>query len=151
MKKLCSLGVCLTLAAAAAGCLGIERTSTVTAPTASGLSALMGTWTSSNIIPSAASCTDFTWKVTEQTANSARGSFSATCPNELKLSGTAEGTLSGSIVNWKAQGTASAAGLVSCNFALTGTAEPGVDSIRVPYTGDTCLGRVTGVEVLRKQ
>ena len=151
MKKLCSLGVCFTIAAAAAGCLGFERKSTVTAPTSSALNALMGNWTSSNIIPSAASCTDFKWKVDEQTTNSARGAFSATCANGLKLSGTAEGTLSGSIVNWKAQGTASAADLVSCAFALTGTAEPGVDSIRVPYAGDTCLGRVTGVEVLRKQ
>lgn len=151
MKKLCSLGVCFTIAAAAGGCLGFERKSTVTAPTASGVSALIGTWTSSNVIPSAASCTDFKWSATEQTTNSARGAFSATCANELKLSGTAEGTLSGSIVNWKAQGTASAAGLVSCPFLLNGTAEPGVDSIRVPYSGDTCLGRVTGVEVLRKQ
>ena len=33
---------------------------------------------------------------------------------------------------------------------LTGTAEIGVDSIRVPYSGDTCLGKVSGVEVLRK-
>jgi hypothetical protein len=39
----------------------------------------------------------------------------------------------------------------SCNVALTGTAELGVNSIRVPYSGTTCLGPVSGVEVLNKK
>ena len=151
MKNILTLGVSFIAALSAAGCFGFEHKSTVTAPTASGLSALMGNWTSSNVIPSPASCTDFKWNVTEQTANSARGAFSATCSNDLKLAGTAQGTLNGSLVNWSAQGTATAAGLVSCAISLSGTAELGVDSIRVPYAGDTCLGRVSGVEVLRKQ
>jgi hypothetical protein len=151
MKKTLSLGVCAALAVAAAGCFGFDRKSTVTGPTTSGMGALMGSWTSATIIPNPANCTDFKWNVTEQTANSARGAFSATCANDLKLAGTAQGTLSGSVVNWSADGTASAAGLVSCRFSLTGTAELGVDSIRVPYSGDTCLGRVSGVEILRKQ
>lgn len=151
MKNILTLGVSCIAALSAAGCFGFERKSTVTAPTASGLSALMGNWTSSNVIPSASSCTDFKWNVTEQTANSARGAFSATCANDLKLAGTAQGTLKGSLVDWTAQGTATAAGLVSCAISLSGTAELGVDSIRVPYSGDTCLGRVSGVEVLRKQ
>jgi hypothetical protein len=150
MQKILTLSVFTVVAAAAAGCLGFERKSTVTAPTASGVSALLGNWTSANIIPSPASCTDFTWNVTEQTLNSASGAFSATCANDLKLSGTARGTLNGSIVNWTAEGTATAKDLVSCGISLTGTAELGVDSIRVPYSGDTCLGRVSGVEVLRK-
>ena len=151
MKRILTLGVCCGIAIAAGGCIGFERKSTVTAPTASGIGALMGNWTSSNVLPSPGSCTDFKWNVTEQTSNSARGAFSATCANDLKLTGTAQGTLSGSIVNWSADGTANASGLISCRIALTGTAELGVDSIRVPYSGDTCLGRVSGVEVLRKQ
>lgn len=151
MKNILTLSVSCMAALAAAGCFGFERNSTVTAPTASGLNALMGNWTSSNIIPSSSSCTDFKWNVTEQTANSARGAFSATCANDLKLAGTAQGTLNGSLVNWSAQGAATAAGLVSCAVSLSGTAELGVDSIRVPYSGETCLGRVSGVEVLRKQ
>lgn len=151
MKNILTLSVSCMAALAAAGCFGFERKSTVTAPTASGLNALMGNWTSSNIIPSSSSCTDFKWNVTEQTANSARGAFSATCANDLKLAGTAQGTLNGSLVNWSAQGAATAAGLVSCAVSLSGTAELGVDSIRVPYSGETCLGRVSGVEVLRKQ
>jgi len=31
-----------------------------------------------------------------------------------------------------------------------GTAEIGLDSVRVPYSGDTCLGKVSGVETLRR-
>lgn len=151
MKKGLALCVCAIAAVMTAACFGFERKSTVTAPTTSGMAALMGSWTSSTAIPSPASCTDFKWNVTEQTPTSARGAFSATCANEIRLSGTAEGTLSGSIVNWKAQGTANAAGVVSCPFSLSGTAELGVDSIRVPYSGDTCAGRVSGVEILRKQ
>jgi hypothetical protein len=34
---------------------------------------------------------------------------------------------------------------------LKGTAEIGVTSIRVPYEGDTCLGKVNGVETLQKR
>ena len=151
MKKGLSLSVCAIAAVMTAACFGFERKSTVTAPTTSGMAALMGNWTSSTVVPSPASCTDFKWNVTEQTSTSARGAFSATCASEIRLSGTAEGTLSGSIVNWKAQGAANAAGVVSCPFSLSGTAELGVDSIRVPYSGDTCAGHVTGVEILRKQ
>lgn len=151
MKKIASLALCAAAAAAASGCFGFERKSTVTGPTVSGAGALMGNWTSATVVPSPASCSDFKWNVTEQTANGARGAFSATCANDIRLSGTAQGTLSGSVVNWNAQGTATAAGVASCGFSLAGTAELGVDSIRVPYSGDTCVGRVNGVEVLRKQ
>jgi hypothetical protein len=151
MKHILTLCACVAVALAATGCFGFEHKSTVTAPTGSGVAALLGNWTSSNIIPSASACTDFKWNVTEQTGNSASGSFSATCANDLKLTGTAQGTLSGSLVNWTAQGTATAAGLASCGITLSGTAELGADSIRVPYAGETCLGHVSGVEVLRKR
>src|SRR5688572_17532195 len=95
-KKILALTVCGVLSAAASGCFGFERKSTVTAPTATGVAALVGNWTSSNVLPSPSGCSDFKWNVTEQTTNSARGAFSATCANDLKLSGTAQGTLSGS-------------------------------------------------------
>ncbi len=130
-------------------CFGYERTST-TGPSATGIAGLLGNWTSSNLIPSASACTDFKWNVTQQTGNTASGTFSATCTGDLKVNGTANGTLSGSTVTWNAQATASVPALPSCPITLTGTAELGVDSIRVPYSGDTCLGKVSGVEVLRK-
>ena len=140
----------LSVAAAAAGCIGFERKSSVTGPSATGISALLGNWSSANLIPSPNACTDFKWNVTEQTSTTAKGSFSASCTGDLKLSGTAQGTLSGGGISWTAQGIGSAPGLPSCAISLTGTAELGLDSIRVPYTGDTCLGKVSGTEILRR-
>jgi hypothetical protein len=142
----------LALAVAAAGCAGFERTSTTTSPTAAGVSALMGNWASaSSVIPSVSSCSDFKWNPTEQTATSAKGSFSATCAGDLKVAGTAQGTLSGSVIAWTANGSAQAASLPSCAITLAGTAELGANSIRIPYSGDTCLGKVSGVEILNKR
>jgi len=139
--------------AAAAACTSFERQSGAnpTAPTVAGISALMGSWTSSSIIPSPSTCTDFKWNVTEQTATTAKGSFSASCAGDLKLTGTAQGTLqSTGTISWSAQGNATAPGLTSCAISLTGTAEIGVETIRVPYSGDTCLGKVSGVESLKR-
>jgi len=137
--------LCLVSASA---CIGYERKSTLS-PTATGIAGLLGNWTSANVVAGANTCTDFKWNVTQQSGNTASGTFSATCAGDLKINGTANGTLSGSTVTWDAQATAQLAG-VSCPITLSGTAELGVDSIRVPYSGQTCLGPVSGVEVLKK-
>jgi hypothetical protein len=149
MRKRDFLSLLLVAAASAAGCFGYERQSTL-GPSTTGGGALLGNWTSSNLVPSPGSCSDFKWNVTQASGNSASGTFSATCAGDLRISGTASGTLNGSTVTWNAQANASVPGLPSCPITLSGTAELGVDSIRVPYSGDTCLGRVSGVEVLRK-
>ena len=141
----------LALSAAVAGCAGFEHTSTTTSPSATGVAGLMGTWASaSTVIPSASTCSDFKWNATEQTATAAKGSFSATCAGDLKVAGTAQGVLSGSVIAWSAEGDATTAG-IACRITLTGTAEVGANSIRVPYSGDTCLGKVSGVEILNKK
>jgi hypothetical protein len=150
MKNAIRIVLCLGIAASAPACIGFEHKSTAAGPSAAGVGALMGNWTSSSIVPSPSTCSDFKWNVTEQTGTSARGSFSATCAGDLKLVGTAQGTLTGSTISWSAQGTASAPGLSACPIWLTGTAELSIDAIRVPYAGDTCLGKVSGTEVLRK-
>ncbi len=142
--------MCVAVAGSAAACMGFERGNSATGPSAGGSGSLMGNWTSSSLIPTPSTCADFKWNVTEQTASSAKGSFSATCANDLKLTGTAEGTISGSTINWSAKGVANAAGVVNCGITLQGTAEIGITTIRVPYSGDTCLGKVSGVETLRR-
>jgi hypothetical protein len=144
-------GFAIVAALATAGCFGFEHTSTLTGPTTSGVNALMGTWSSANVVPSPSSCTDFKWNVTDQTSSTAKGSFTATCANDLKVAGTAQGSLSGSTIMWTAEGNATAPGLPSCAITLNGTAELGTDSIRVPYSGDTCVGKVSGVEVLKRR
>jgi hypothetical protein len=151
MKKLAQLALCLAAAGSAAACFGYESGKSTTGPSGAGSGSLMGNWTSSSLVPTPSTCADFKWNVTEQTATSAKGSFSATCANDLKLTGTAQGTLSGSTIDWSAQGVANAPGISGCNITLKGTAEIGVTSIKVPYEGDTCLGKVKGVETLNRR
>jgi hypothetical protein len=151
MKTLAQIAVCLTVAVSTAACLGYERGSTPTSPSGGGSTSLVGNWTSSSLIPTPASCADFKWNITEQTGNTAKGSFSATCANDLKLTGTAQGTINGSTIEWSATAVGNAPGLSNCQVSLKGTAEIGVTTVRVPYSGDTCLGKVSGVESLSRR
>ena len=146
----CALAVAC---AAVSGCVGYENKTTVTSPSAGTVESLVGTWqsASANALPSPSSCTGFNWTPTQQSPTSAMGSFSATCAGGLKVSGTASATVSGGGVAWSASGLASTPEIPSCNVSLTGTAELGVNSIRVPYSGTTCLGPVSGVEILNKK
>ena len=133
------------------GCIGFERESSLTGPTAISTNALMGSWSAANLIPSPNTCTDFVWNVSEQTATSAKGAFSATCAGDLKVNGTAQGALTTSgAISWSAQGNATAPGLTSCAISLTGTAELTSSAIRIPYNGTTCLGTVQGTQVLTR-
>ena len=152
MKHYLSITI-LCVASAAAGCVGYSSRTASTGPSAAGVAALMGNWASAgaNVVPAASTCTDFKWNPTEQTSNSAKGSFSATCAGGLRVSGTASGTLSGSVINWAANANAATASQPTCQVLLAGTAELGVDSIRIPYAGTTCLGPVSGVEILNKR
>jgi len=143
---------------AAAGCVGFEHKTSVTSPSSSGTSidALAGSWqsvkdASSSIIPDPNTCTDFHWNATSMTSNTAAGSFSATCTGVL-FQGTASGTLTGTTVAWNASGTATSSSLPTspCLITLSGTAELGTNSIRVPYSGNTCLGAVSGVQILNR-
>ena len=149
MKK--TLFVLLSFTAVAAGCTGVEHKSSLTEPSIAGSNSLLGNWTSSTLIPTPSTCSDFKWNVTEQTASSAKGSFRASCPGDLKFTGVAEGSLaSPTVINWKADGNASAPGLTSCAMKLSGSATLSTDSIIVPYEGTTCLGNVKGIETLKK-
>src|SRR3954464_10213669 len=151
-----AFAIVVAVALAATGCVGFEHKTSVTSPTSTGapsVSALMGTWASASvsIIPAPSTCVDFKWNPTQQTATSAIGSFSATCAGGLKVAGTASGTLSGSTITWGANGTATETGGSPCAITLTGTAELGTNSIRIPYSGSTCVGPVSGVEILNRK
>ena len=145
------LAIVSLAAAVAAGCAGVEHKSSLTEPSISGNNSLLGNWTSSTLIPTPSTCTDFKWNVTEQTASSMKGSFTASCPGDLKFTGNAEGALtSPTEIKWTAAGNAAAPGLSSCSMNLSGTATLGTESIIVPYEGTTCLGNVKGIETLKK-
>lgn len=142
------LAFLLTGALAATGCF--EFTQKSTSPTGS-LRDLAGSWSSTNPIPSASSCADFRWNVTEYTGTTAAGTFSARCDGGLSLEGSAQGRLSGAVITWSAAGIASAPNLPSCAIALNGTAVQRGNEIEVPYSGTTCLGPVSGTEILRRR
>lgn len=147
------LATTLCFAAAVAGCVGYSSKTTSTGPSTAGVAALLGNWVSAGAtaIPAPSTCTDFKWNPTEQTSNSAKGSFSASCAGGLSVSGTATGTLTGSVISWTATANAATPAQPACQVQLAGTAELGVDSIRIPYSGNTCLGPVSGVEILNKR
>jgi hypothetical protein len=114
-----------------------------------------GSWTSAaTASPSAlnvGSCGNAEWKITSMTDTAASGTFKVTCGGGLTLEGSAEGKLNGMTADLKASGTVSGAGM-SCPFSLTGTAVPeGLDKVRINYSGTTCLGPVSGSEVLTRK
>jgi len=149
-----ALATILSVAMAATSCVGYSNKSTMTGPdSTAAVAAMMGNWASAgaSVIPSPSTCVDFKWNPTEQTPNSAKGSFSASCAGDLKVSGTATGTLSGNVISWAANANSALPGKPTCAVLLAGTAELGVESIRIPYSGTTCLGPVSGVEILNKK
>lgn len=134
----------------AAGCFEF-LTGSKTNPSSTGVEGLNGSWASVSSATSLQNiCTNFTWSVTDISGNTASGTFTATCLDTLQVNGTASGTLSGSTVNWTASGTATAPDGTECPISLSGTATFDGTQIRIPYSGTTCLGPVSGTEILRR-
>ena len=147
-----SLAIAVLCSVLSAGCFEFfNKPPSSPSPT---VNMLGGSWTSStaNATSLLTSCTNFRWTVTEQSASSASGTFTATCFNTLQVSGTAQGTLSGATLNWSATALATGSGIAGdCAISLSGTATMANNEINIPYSGTTCLGPVNGTEVLRKQ
>jgi len=70
----------------------------------------------------------------------------------LAISGNLTGQLNGTAVSITVTGTASMPGIPSCPFTLSGNGaiEDNGNALRVPFSGETCLGPVNGTEVLRR-
>lgn len=133
-----------------AGCFKI---STTPSPVNSTSQLLGGIWVTVESVPGVTaeqSCTNFRWQVTEYTGTTGAGAFSALCFGNAQITGTARGTLSGTTVNWSASATATVAGLPPCPIALSGAAELMTDRIRIPYSGTTCIGPVSGTETIKR-
>jgi hypothetical protein len=170
-KLICALALLGPVSLATTGC-GLDRSSSVLGPTsdnsaASGGSSggatgttgsgssLVGTWTSSNTTPALAtptSCGNFQYQITSQTATAISGTFSGTCGGGTTLSGNAVGQIDGTAIAITVTGNATMPGTTTCPVTLTGngTIEDGGNTLRVPFSGTTCLGPVSGIEVLRK-
>ena len=79
------------------------------------------------------------------------GTVSAVCAGSVTITANLAGKLNGSdVVNLTANGQAVALG-ITCGFTLTavGTRQT-ADSMKLDYQGTTCLGPVSGSEILRR-
>lgn len=96
-------------------------------------------------------CGGFSWTISSITATSVSGNFSATCNGSVQMagSGSATATLaSNGTINWTGSGTSTVPGNSNCALSLSGTLEPAATGFRISYSGTTCLGPVSGTEVL---
>lgn len=168
MKKF-SICALLLASALAAGCNFQNKTSlfTPTAPTAAGGSStstsspapestgsvFSGTWGSGTFpgLPNTSSCTNLQWSISKLADTSVAGTISAVCGGSVTVTADVTGQLKDSdTVDLTANGSAVAVG-ITCGFQLTGVGHRETnDSMRLDYQGTTCLGPVTGTEMLRR-
>lgn len=155
MRRALLLIVLAAGSAANAACLDFLKDLTKPTVTTSAQS-LNGTWATTQSLPGstgslANSCVNFTWSVTQISGSSGSGTFSATCMGNVQVSGSATGTLVGTTVQWSATATGTVPNMPPCAIALSGTATLETNNrIRIPYSGTTCLGPVSGTEVITR-
>jgi hypothetical protein len=117
---------------------------------------LVGLWTSAApnaapTLPDPNTCGHFQYQIASQTSTTISGSLSARC-GDMTVSATANGQLNGTSVTITLNGAGSMPGLPTCTFSITsnGTIEDNGNTLRLPFTGTTCLGPVHGTEVLHR-
>jgi hypothetical protein len=151
MKKKTLFSLVALAVVLAAGCSRLFSFQNKTSPTSSSPSLSSGPWAS---VASSTSlvdtCTNFRWMVGDVTDGKGSGTFSATCLGTMQVSGTANGTINGNDVTWTATATGISPDGTACPISLTGTATFDGAQFRIPYTGTTCVGPVSGTEILRK-
>lgn len=145
-RTFCALGLMASLLGA--GCSGGP-----TAPSPNNPNWLLGTWVSVSPAPSTAgTCANFEWSITEISGLTGSGTFSATCFGTLQVTGTGTGTFAGTAINWSVTGTATGSGAASCAVSASGSASLTSDgAIQIPYSGTTCLGPVSGTQIIRRR
>ena len=118
-----------------------------------GGTSMVGTWASAPVtITDSSTCTGFQWAIASQTSSSIAGTFSAICLGNVTVTGNASGSLLNSTqIQISIAGAANIQG-VPCSFNVsgTGTLEDNNNALRIPYSGTTCLGPVSGTETLRR-
>jgi hypothetical protein len=112
---------------------------------------MAGSWTLGGSGSPPDGCTALDYTITKSTdGQSGDIQFSATCAG-VQASGTGKGTLSGSTLQWTAQGTATRDGL-TCPFNFTqGTAQLEGSGVRVTYAGTVCGVPVSGSDLLQRK
>src|SRR5512147_1258258 len=153
-----ALTILLAVAAAAAGaaCFDFKTSTSPTSVTANTSQTLGGTWATVQSLPGSSgsladACVNFKWSVTQISGTSGSGTFSATCLGNIQVAGSASATLNGSTASWSANATGTVSGQPPCAISLAGTATLEANNrIRIPYSGTTCLGPVSGTEIIQR-
>jgi hypothetical protein len=157
MKRILTLLTCA--AALAGGACGFDHAKNVLTPTpvdaSSGRSgSMVGVWSSNALptLPTGNTCGNFKYSISNQSATAISGTFTGVCGGGLAISGNASGQLNGTAVAMTVNGVATGTGVPNCPFTLNGTGaiEDNGNTLRIPFSGTTCMGPVNGVEVLRK-
>lgn len=153
LNRLASLALIVAAALAGSACFAFSSTKPTSTSSANSLA---GTWASVQSMPGMSgslqdSCTNFQWAITEFSGTTAAGTFSATCQGNMQITGSAQGSLAGSTITWSANANAMMPGMPTCAISLAGTATLETDQIRIPYSGTTCLGAVSGTEIIKKK
>src|SRR5262245_7795750 len=115
------------------------------------MNAFAGTWSSVTGGTPAAGCGNVKYTVTPLTATSANVQFNGTCAGNITVSGTGNGTLSGSTLNWSATGLVGQGG-VNCPFSFTNSkaTTDASGQLIVDYTGTVCGIPISGTETVKK-
>lgn len=152
------IGLALLAAAcvAVAGCDLLSKDSdksespTTPTPAAVSLSVFAGSWTSAAASTPATGCGTVNYTVTPVNTTTATVTFAATCAGNIQVNGTGSGQVSGSSLDWAAQGLVSQGG-VNCPFAFAnGKAVEDSSGIKITYSGTVCGIPVSGTEVVRR-
>lgn len=152
MKRILLATQIVSLALLTQACFRVDYQETLKNTPSSGAQSLLGEWRSASAasFPTPQTCGDLKWNVTSQDATHIAGTFEATCAGGATLTGTASGVVDGNL-RFDAAGTASGLGPASCPFTLSGTGILQTDSsLRVEYIGLTCVGTISGTEILRR-
>ena len=123
---------------------------TPTTPAAS-IDAFAGTWTSLTASTPPTGCGNLKYTITPTSTTAANVTFTATCASNITVTGSGNGTLSGSVVTWTAGGLVGQGG-VNCPFTFTNnkaTLESN-GQVVVNYTGTVCGIPVSGSETVKK-
>ncbi len=131
-----------------------SSSSAAAAPSASPASSpFSGTWAGPafNGLPNITSCTDLRWQIDDMSLPDLAGSVSAVCGGSVTVTANLTGKQQSSdMVDLTATGQAVGFG-ITCGFTLNGVGRRETDeSIKLDYHGATCLGPVSGSEVLRR-
>jgi hypothetical protein len=119
-------------------------------PPTVGLDVFAGSWTSLTASTPATGCGTVQYTVTPLSATAATVTFTATCAGNIQVNGTGNGQVSGSSLDWSAQGLVSQGG-VNCPFTFTnGKAAEDPGGIKITYSGTVCGIPVAGTEIVKK-